>query len=656
LETVLNGSDGAAIARWGYVVLTAESHERLFGVADLAGSTVPRSDGGTVQIDSILPSSFLFPRRGVRPRIDALEVVRVGTLIDIERTDGGAAFRARPFSVVARLQPDIRPDQVEAALRATLHDSSGLTVSVRDLTEHLRAGLEPVALGALSAGLLILLVCAGNVGNLLLVRSSYRAHEFATRLAIGGRRTDLVRLVAIELSLLALAGVTAGLGLAGLAITLLAQVLPAEYAALGAPAITVRVAMFAVALAAGIVGLGLIPSAIAWRPAAMVLAGHASLSESRRVRAARFVMAAAQSAVALVLLSGAVLVGRSYVNLVWQDTGFAGGVRVVSVSYPGGHVGAPLQADIDATLERVRRIRGVTDVAAATGPMVDGLQSAVVARVAGTPVLASRTYVTPDYFRTVGTRVLAGRSLGDDDGARSVVVNDAFASRYLPGGAVGRELTLGNRRVAVAGVVANAFDRALDKPPGPAVFSLLADVPIALRVNYVARVAGSAPDGPIAREIVAVNPEAVVVDTGTIAGRLADTIRERSFAAFILTFFAVSALHVTVAGLAGIVSFMVARRTREIAVRMALGAMPASIRWLVLREVLAAAATGSLVGAIAGHWLSRALEHLSYGVNAGDWTSVTAASAITMTIAGIASAIPAARAARIEPATALRVE
>jgi hypothetical protein len=106
------------------------------------------------------------------------------------------------------------------------------------------------------------------------------------------------------------------------------------------------------------------------RPAATVLAGYASLSDSRRVRAARFIMAAAQSAVALVLLSGSVLLGRSYVNLVSQDTGFAANVRIASVSYPSGHVGAPLQADVNATLERLRRIRGVTDVAAATGSLV----------------------------------------------------------------------------------------------------------------------------------------------------------------------------------------------------------------------------------------------------------------------------------------------
>lgn len=421
--------------------------------------------------------------------------------------------------------------------------------------------------------------------------------------------------------------------------------------------ITVRVAIFALVLGAGIVALGLIPSMIAWRPAATVLAGYASLADSRRIRAARFILAAAQSAVALVLLSGAVLLGRSYVNLVWQDTGFAPNVRIASVSYPSGHVGAPLQADVTATLERLRRIIGVTDVAAATGPMVDGLQSGAIVRVAGTQALVSRTYVTPDYFQTVGTRVLAGRPLAEDDRGRGLVANEAFAKRYLSDGAIDQELTLGNRRMTIVGVVADAFDRALDQPPGPAVFSLLADVPVAWRVNYVVRTAsGSVLDGPIAQAITAVSPDAAIVDASPISARLTDTVRERSFASLVLICFAIAGVGVTVAGLVGIVAFIVARRTREIAIRIALGATPVKIRWLVMREVLLAAATGSLVGTVAGRWLSSLLGHLSYGVEAGDWTSVAAAAALTMTIVAAAAAIPATRAVKLMPSTALRVE
>jgi putative ABC transport system permease protein len=660
LEDLLRGSDRAArvppAGSGTHLVLTSDAHTRLFGGSEPVGRSLSRQDGSAVHIESVLPPRFLFPRARVRPRIDALDIVRVGALVDVDRGEG-TAFRARPFTVVARLQDGITRDQAEAALRASLAGASGLTVSVHDLTQYLRSGLQPLALGALSAGLLIMVVCAGNLGNLLLARSSYRAREFATRLAIGGRRTDLVRLVAIELSLLALAGLAIGLGVTKFTLTLLALVLPVDYAALGAPTITGRVAIFALALGAGIVALGLIPSAIAWRPAATVLAGYASLSDSRRVRAARFVMAAAQSAVALVLLSGALLLGRSYVNLVSQDTGFADDVRVASVSYPFGHVGAPLQADVNATLERLRRIPGVIDVAAATGPMVDGLQSGAIARVAGTTALVSRTYVTPDYFQTVGTRLLTGRALAEDDGARAVVTNEAFATRYLPEGAIDRELTVGNRRMTIVGVVAGAFDRALDEPPGPAVFSLLADVPVAWRVNYVVRTAsGSVLDGPIAQAITAVSPNAAVVDASPISARLADTVRDRSFASLVLTFFAIAGVGVTVAGLVGIVAFIVARRTREIAIRIALGATPANIRWFVLREVLLAAATGSVVGTVAGRWLSSLFEHLSYGVKAGDWTSVAAAAALTMTIVAVASAIPAARAVKLMPSSALRVE
>jgi predicted permease len=598
----------------------------------------------------------VFPRARTRSRIDALEVVRVGALIEVEQTGDRAAFRANPFTVVARLQPGVGREHAEQVLRASLGGSRAVTISVHDLTAHLRSGLEAIALGALSAGLLILLACAGNVGNLLLARSSYRAREFATRLAIGGRRIDLIRLVAIELGMLSFVAVIIGLGLAEAAIALVAQVLPEQYSALGAPAVTGRVVGFALMLGTGIVGLGLIPCVIAWLSAARALDGHTSLSDSRRVRIARAALTAAQSAVALVLLSGAVLLGRSYVNLVSQDTGFAAGVRVLSVSYPSGHVGPRLQADIDGTLERLRRVPGVASVAAATGPMVDGLRSATVARVAGEAALVSRNYVTSGYFDTAGTRVVAGRAQAEDDGPGAVVVNQALARRYFPDGAVSRAIVLGGRSVVVVGVVADAFDNALDQPPGPAVYSLLQDVPIAWRVNYLVRAAGRAPDAPMTREIISVNSDAVVEDASPIAARLADTVRERTFAWLVLTFFAIGSLQVTVAGLAGIVSFVVARRTREIALRIALGATPARIRWVVLREVAVAVASGSLAGALAGHWLSRSLEHLAYGVEAGDWTSVAAAAVLTLAIAGVASAIPTRRAVRLDPSIALRMD
>lgn len=215
LEDLLRDSEGATSIPPGssgaHLVLTSDAHSRLFGGADLVGRSLSRQDGSRVHVDSVLPPRFLFPRARVRPRIDALNVVRVGELVEVDRSESGT-FRARPFTVIARLQDGVTREQADAALRASVPAASGLTVSVHDLTQHLRSAVRPLALGALTAGLLIMVVCAGNLGNLLLARSSYRAREFATRLAIGGRRIDLVRLVAVELALLALAGLAVGLG------------------------------------------------------------------------------------------------------------------------------------------------------------------------------------------------------------------------------------------------------------------------------------------------------------------------------------------------------------------------------------------------------------------------------------------------------------
>jgi putative ABC transport system permease protein len=177
-------------------------------------------------------------------------------------------------------------------------------------------------------------------------------------------------------------------------------------------------------------------------------------------------------------------------------------------------------------------------------------------------------------------------------------------------------------------------------------------------VTYLLRVPGSGPDiGAAARRaLTRVNPQAVVVEVTSLAERLHGSIKSRTFAMAMLTFFAIAGLGVCAAGLVGVVTFVVARRTREIAIHVALGATPSKVLRFVLRDATTAAAAGVVGGALVGGWLSTGLERLLFGVRPGDWATTGAAAVVMLVVVMAASLWPAARALRLSPTAALRVE
>jgi putative ABC transport system permease protein len=554
----------------------------------------------------------------------------------------------------------VTPEIVRSVLNPPESDERAFSLEVESFRSYLTAGLEPLALGAFLAGLLIVLVSAANVSNLLLARGAWRARDFATRGALGASRSDLARLVLVELSMLAALGVACGLLVVQLALWAVHPAIPAEYVALGAPRLTARVVLFAMSVGAGVMLTGVVPAFAAWRLAPATLLAHASATESRGVRALRFAMAAGQSAIAMILVAGATLLGHSFVNLVSQDTGLDGDVIVVAASYPPGYRGDPLRADIDATVLRLNRTPGVSIAAAGTGPMVDGMNAGTMVRINGEFAPLEPKRVTPGYFDAVGAQLVAGRLLEPGDGGYAgVVINEQAARDFWPDGSpVGQSMMRGNTPVPIVGVVADAFDHALDVKPGRTMFSLLDAPTSGYRVNFLIRT--TEPVGAIStqarRAVVEVNRDAIVTDVSTLGSRLADSVRDRTFATLVLGFFAVAGVGVCAAGLVGIVTFVVARRTREIAIRTAIGAEPRHVRRLVTRPALTAALTGIVVGVAAGRWLSAWLESLLYGVEAGDWQTLAVAAVVVLTIVVVASWLPARRALRLSPTVALRTE
>jgi predicted permease len=563
-----------------------------------------------------------------------------------------------PFTVIARLQPSVSCVRVSGVLRASAGAMAGVAIDVQPLRRYMTQRHRILALATVVTAGLILVICATNLANLLLLRIAHRATELRIRAFMGASQWDVDRLIGMEVAILGAAGAACGLLLTRVALTFVRAVIPAEYAALGEPSVTLRAAVFAgcatllVATAAGATARAAIRI-----PLRRVLDRPMSAALPAR-RTIGFSVAAAQAAFTVVLLVAAALLVRSWVNLRTRDTGFAGNVIVASVSYPAG--GFQLQSSMDQTLEAIRRLPAVSAAASAMGAMADRSQWNVVVEVGGEMVPVAGKFVTPGYFDATGSRLLAGRGFSEHDQPNVIVVNETFARRYYPQGAVGR--ILGRHDVAeVVGVVGDALDQALDADPRPTVFWLLA-APQCSGCNnvlsYVVRPAARPPNlrSLIRGTITRVSPDAIVVEVASMDERLTGSIADRWFATLIVVFFAVAAVTICAGGVFATAASLVARRTREIAVRVALGARPSQVLRLVVRDSLTATAMGVAIGTIAGVWVSQTLRTMLYGVQPGDPVT-TALGVLAMFGATAASAlVPAARALRLSPTEALREE
>jgi putative ABC transport system permease protein len=628
----------------------------------VAGSIVPVQGGGRANLVGVLPPWFAIPTdrftRFARP--DALVRMADGPIIAVSRwTPDGRPSQTSFLNVVARVRPGVTPAALESALAVPLPSGQQLRVSAIPARDLMTSRLRALALGAFSAGMLILVISAANIANLMIARGVFRERELATRQALGATRWDLARLMLTELFLTAAAGSAAGLGLTAVALTAVASVMPVQYAALGAPALTLRVVSFAVATAVVIMAFGLLASVALRRVTPRTLMWQHAASETRIARTTRFVMAAAQCAVAMVLVGGAGLLIRSYMNLTGQDTGYGRAVVAVTVSSDDGQPRQPGGDRIEAVIQAFRRLPGVTGSAAAIGAMADGWFMGSVWRMPGgrAQPLAIKS-ISSDYLETAGHRLIAGRPLTDADTATgAILVNRRLASALgPPGAAVGQQIQAAGRAALIVGVVEDSVDRALDEPPDATAFRPLGATQSASRVTYVVRTERSVSDiRTEARRILAGHdPSAVVTSVARMHDRLADSVRDRSFATLVLVLFAAAAVVVSLSGIVAIVLFVVARRTKEVAIRVALGATPGVVRRLVVTEVLGATAAGLAVGLLACVWVSRSIEALLFKVPAGDPASmIAAASAMTMA-ATIAAVVPARRATKLQPAEALR--
>ncbi len=651
----------------------------------VVGQTV-RVDGVSRRVVGVMPAGFQFPGAGTRLWIP-MQVDAVNAPLGAFSPDavGRMVDGATPESVRSELSgliqqlPELRPDAGpvlgflrEVKLAAVPRPLKAATVG--DIGRTLWTLLGMV-------GFVLLIACA-NVANLLLVRAEGRQRELALRRAIGAGRWQVLRPFLAESVVLAGIGGALGAGLAAVAVRAALGMASAELPRAAEVGVDLRVLAFTAA--ASLLAALLFGPVPALRYARSDLSAHLKDGGGRggtagrdrhRVRNALVV---AQVALALVLLIGSGLMVRSMMALLAVDPGFQPeSVLTARLSVPPGEIPeATAVADYYRTLEsRLRSQPGVRGVGAISAVPLTGNVSFFAHDIEDHPTapdaippLAHGAWVDPGYFETLGIPLVEGRSFEDGDagnGFRAVVVSQAFAQRWWPdGSALGKRLRPGGGEWwQVVGVVGNVRNRSLSDDPEEMIYypTLVGepDQPGAIRGrDLVVRVDGDpARFLPVLRrEVRELNARIPLANPRPLETVVTRSASRTSFTMVVLGVASLVALLLGVIGIYGVVSYVVSQRTREIGVRMALGAAGSAVRGMVLRQGMLLAGVGVVLGLVAAAAASRLLASLLYGVSATDPLTYAAVAALLTAVAAAASWIPARRAAGVDPATALRNE
>ena len=650
----------------------------------------PRVLGRKVLLDDvpyvvigIMPRGFGFPSRAV----DFWRPLQLGPEDFEDRTNNYLVG-------LARLAPGVGVEQARTELRgiaarlerAYPEENRHVTAAVLRLRETVSVQSRLLLVGLLGAALCVLLIACTNLANLLLARGLERRRELALRTAIGAGHERLVRQMLTESLLLAAVGGVLGTLLAVGAAPLVARLVPTSLPIAEAPGVDLRMlaasALFT--LATGL-GFGLLPALRGGRQVdAESLRDGARAGSGRHAERLRSALVVAEVAACVVLLIAAGLLLRALWRVQDIDPGFrAERVLTLRTALPMPRYEATERRHryYARVLADVRALPGVESAAFITAlPMVwrGGIWDVTIAgkppEVPEDARQASLRYVTPDFFETTGIPLLRGRDVSEQDteGRLPVaVVSDSFARLYWPGeNPLGRQFDFALQERTIVGVVGDVRVRGLERdgsgrerPSEPQVYLPHRQVPDGNIIGYVPKdlvVRASAAPGtliPAIREIIArVDPQQPVSDVRLLADIVEAETAPRRTQVRVLGGFALIAFVLAAVGIHGLLAFTVSSRAREIGVRMALGARPGDVLGMVLGRSALLALAGVALGVPLAFAAGRTLQALLAGVSPGDTTTLAAAVllVIAMTLAG--SLLPALRAVRVDPNTAMRAE
>jgi predicted permease len=617
-----------------------------------------------LHVAGVLPPDFLFPVYNGRELPDVLLPADMSS--DLR---GMNSFRG-----LARLDPGVQPDAVRQALSSitqshrradrtpdgqpAIFDGVAFESVANTLGRHERGEFRLALAAALG---LVVLACV-NVAGLVAARGRERVRDLSLRVALGARRHDLLRLLLAESALLGLAGGAIGAALAWPALASVSALLPTSLVYLKAPAIDSRVVIFALSAATLSVLVMTFPAAVTSMRAGLrdrLAAAGAGATERARTSGRR-VLVAAQTAIGLVLVLGGTLLLASFVKLAREDHGFDldRTARLLVFS--------PRLAEM---LAEIRRAPGVMAVAATDAQILQrSFGSWGYQFPKGLGIGENSARVTAEYFDIAGVQLIEGRlptPAEIETKPPVMVVSDALAQRAWPGqSAVGRIVSQSPMMVTqlgdatIVGVVSDVRLQSLDEREAGEVYLPLTEPNRMARFTILLRTAGdpSLAAADVARRLRAWDSRVSVLAAESLRASVWGSVRSRIFDSVLYGSLGASALVLVAVGVAGLVATGVARRRREIGVRMALGADRRAVRVLVVGETMRPVVVGLIVGAVASYWTAALVKASLYGTSPHDPWAWGATIVTILAAALVASWLPARRASRIDPVIVLRTE
>jgi putative ABC transport system permease protein len=649
--------------------------QRFGGDASLIGRSITLN-GVPYEVIGVMPRGFSFPAGR-----DAW--------VPIEYTQNFVSRQRASWylSAVARLKPGVTAQQAAAEVetlgrnlaRQYPDQNSGVGMTTVPLLESMVGEIRRSVLILLGAVGFVLLIACTNVANLLLARAAARESEMAVRTALGAGRGRLIRQLLTESLVLSLLGAAFGLLLAVWGVELLINLKPDGIPRLDNVRVdaTVIVFTFAIAMVTAVL-FGLVPAFTATRglSASLKEAGRGAVTSRSGIRV-RGALVVAELALAVMLLAGAGLLIRSFVKLQAVDPGFRSDQALTfELTLPDARYAqdGPRLQFFDQLLPRLRALPGVRSASAVLGLPLTGLDLVISFEVSGRPPLPSAEQpamqvrvATPDYFDAVGIPVKRGRGFTENDrqGApRVILISEAAARQYFAGeDPIGKTITLGWRRNneraggEIVGIVGNIKDAALSEPEPPQIYLPYRQWPVSfMTVVMKTSVPPTSLTEAARAQVAAVDPNLPLSDVRTLDAVVAQSISQQRFYLTLLTIFAGVALVLAAIGIFGVLSYAVAQRTREIGIRMALGAQERTVITLIVRQAMVLVDGGVALGTAAALFLSDTMTRMLFSVTPTDPATFSTVAAVLIVVALLAAYIPARRATRVDPIVALRAE
>lgn len=662
------------------IVLTYPLWQRAFGGdSKILGQQITLS-ARSYTVIGVMPPGWKFP----------IEDEHIDYVIPLQYLVASLNNRGSHFlSVVGRLKPGVQIKQAEGELSAIAGhlskqypDTNMNFTSMAIVTLHsdVVGDVRPALIVLLGAVALVLLIACANVANLLLARAASRSREIAIRTALGASRLRVIRQLVCESLLLALMGGTVGLLLAGWGVDLLGLAGMQGLPHIAPIKVNFAVCAFTFVLAIGSTVLfGLIPALQVSRPSVneSLQQGAKGLTSGLHTNRLRAVLVVSQISLSLLLLAGAGLLIKSFFNLRATNPGFDS-VRLMTMQLTLPRVRYPeVEQQIrthDLVMEKISSIPGVESAGGVNPLPLGGNIASLSLMVSGAAPLprgnhpgAGYLIVTPDYFRTMKIPILRGRAFARSDMKDSplaVMINEAFVRKFFPDrNPIGQQVMIDRGEgkappCEVVGVVGDSRHDSLAAPPGPEMYVPFPQDPTRT-LDLVVRVASTNLVGlqaEVKRAVHEIDKDLFVPKLESMTTLLSTQLAQPRFNMLLLALFAGVAMLLAAIGIYGVIAYSVTQRTREIGIRMALGAQRTQMLGMVLRQSLTLVAIGIAIGFLVALGATRLMATLLYGVGVNDVSIYAVVTFLLGAAALLASYIPARRAMKVDPIVALRYE